>query len=74
MFSQHSNMFNEKQLYFEPIPVFLTQVIKFLLQSYKRKKYYLLKSTTLKRRKPLNNIKMKAMKNQILNKQVMKEM
>ena len=67
-------MFNEKRWHFKPIPVFLTQVIKFLLQSYKRKKYYLLKSTTLKRRKPLNNIKMKAMKNQMLNKQVMKEM
>ena len=39
MFSQHTNMFNEKQCDFTPVPVFWTQVIKFLLQSCKKTKY-----------------------------------
>ena len=74
MFSQHSNMFNEKQCDFNPVPVFLTQVRKFLLQSYKRNKYYFVKSAILKGRRSLNNINMKAMKNQMRKQQVMNEM
>ena len=49
------------------------QVTTFLLQSYKGKKYFLFKSTSLKRRS-LKNIKMKAMKNKMPKQQVMNEM
>ena len=49
------------------------QVKKFILQSCKKNKYYLLKSTSLKRRF-LKNIKMRAMKNEMPKQQVMNEM
>ena len=74
MCSHHSNMFNEKQCDFNPVPVFWTHVRKFLLQSYKRNKDYFVKSASLKGGTSLNNIDVKTMKNQMPKQQVMNEM